>query len=88
VKSPFRPSFPDLNAVGSALGRCLDCAHFCNEPAKIERSFPGLTSMGSAFADVRAYDGLCARHGIYLAFSDGCAQFENAAPENARGAAR
>ena len=60
----------------ASQGRCLDCRHFCNDPAVIERAFPGLTAMGSAYADVRANDGLCARHGIYLALTNGCAGFE------------
>jgi len=59
-----------------ARGRCLDCRHFCNDPAVIERAFPGLTAMGSGYADVRANDGLCARHDLYLALTNGCAEFE------------
>jgi hypothetical protein len=50
--------------------------HFGNDVATIERAFPGMTSMGSAAADVRAYDGLCSRHGVYLSFSEICREFE------------
>lgn len=56
--------------------RCADCRHFRNDPDAVERAFPGLASMGSARADVRAYDGLCSRHGVYLAHSDRCADHE------------
>jgi len=65
--------------AAKAAGRCADCAHFRNDRAAIEAAFPGLSSLSSALADVRAYDGLCARHGVYLSFSDGCAQFERGA---------
>jgi len=58
--------------------RCVDCVYFRNDAAAIEHSFPGLASMSSALADVRAYDGLCARHGVYLGFSDRCAEFKRA----------
>lgn len=71
-------------APTSAAGRCLDCLHFRNDPATIEHSFPGLAAMGSASADVRAYDGLCGKHGLYLAFCDGCPQFEPAGTTRAR----
>ena len=57
-------------------GRCLECMHFENDVATVERSFPGMTAMGSAAADVRAYDGLCSRHGVYLSFADVCREFE------------
>jgi len=41
----------------------------------IERFVPGLRSFGSGFASVRADDGLCLRHGRYLAASSFCADF-------------
>jgi hypothetical protein len=64
--------------IRSMAGSCLDCIHFCNDAASIERAFPGMTAMGSAAADVRAYDGLCDLHGVYLAHTDGCPQFSAA----------
>jgi len=79
VKAFFRAlGKPAVESEGSA-GRCLDCRHFCNDPAAIERAFPGLTAMGSGYADVRANDGLCDRHGVYLALTNGCEQFDGAA---------
>jgi hypothetical protein len=75
---PFRRRSRPSGAPAPPAGRCVDCAHFRNDAAALERAFPGLGSMGSARADVRAYDGLCARHGVYLSFADGCAQHEPA----------
>ena len=54
---------------------CRACAWFKNDPALLETAFRGLASMGSGFASVRAEDGLCERHGIYLPAWDGCADF-------------
>lgn len=54
---------------------CGNCTHFCNDPAAIEATFPGLTTMSSAYASVRSNDGLCARHDVYLAFTDTCRDF-------------
>jgi hypothetical protein len=76
VNSVFRHPVSNGSTVRSTVDRCVDCAYFHNDATTIERAFPGLAAMGSAFADVRAYDGLCGRHGIYLAFSDGCAEFK------------
>jgi hypothetical protein len=55
---------------------CGHCVHFCNDPKVIEAAFPGLTAMSSGHASVRAQDGLCDKHGVYLAFRDCCADFE------------
>jgi hypothetical protein len=54
---------------------CGRCAHFQNDPAALEKAFPGLTSMCSGFASVRAQDGLCRQHGIYLSAWDSCPSF-------------
>lgn len=79
---PFhRRSRPAAGAAAPHPGRCVDCAHFRNDAAALEHAFPGLGSMGSAGADVRAYDGLCARHGIYLGASEGCAEFASIIPK-------
>jgi len=75
----FRRRSRSPGVAAPPAGRCLDCAHFRNDAAALERAFPGLGSMGSARADVRANDGLCARHGVYLSFADGCSQFKPAA---------
>ncbi len=71
----FRPTHKETS------NRCGDCAHFRNDPAHLESSFPGLTSFSSGYASFCADDGLCARHDRYLAASATCAEFA------ARGAA-
>ncbi len=38
---------------------CFGCAHFCDDPARIEAALPGLAALSSAHAYVRAQDGLC-----------------------------
>jgi hypothetical protein len=64
------------------LGRCAGCRNFRNDADSILLAFPGLSAMGSVGADVRAGDGLCSLHGVYLSFSDRCAQFSaTARPE-------
>jgi hypothetical protein len=60
-------------------GTCSSCAHFADDPATLERDMPGLTAMGSAHASVRAADGLCRRHGLYLSGTDSCPSFQRRA---------
>ena len=59
-------------SVRAACGRCQ---HFENDPGVLEETFPGFTSMGSGYASVRAQDGLCRHHGIYLSADDHCPSF-------------
>jgi hypothetical protein len=54
---------------------CGNCIHFSNAPAAMEEAFAGLTTMSSGFGSVRAHDGICKRHGYYLAAWDRCADF-------------
>jgi hypothetical protein len=56
-------------------GRCASCTHFRNEPAFLEKAMPGMTSMGSAHASVRAEDGICLRHDRYLSARSTCAEY-------------
>jgi hypothetical protein len=55
---------------------CAACVHFQNNPAVLEKTFRGLSVMSSGFASVRAQDGLCNQHGIYLSARDGCPDFQ------------
>ena len=55
--------------------RCQNCAHFQNDPALIEQTYPGLTTMSSGYASVRDWDGLCNYHQIYLSGRDSCVSF-------------
>jgi hypothetical protein len=56
---------------------CGSCAHFRNDPAYLERLFPGLTSLSSGDASVRGDDGHCRRHDRYLGADACCADFRS-----------
>jgi hypothetical protein len=64
-----------MNKFGPEQRACGNCVHFQNDPAALEKAWPGLTSMSSGFASVRAHDGLCERHDLYLSNLDGCGDF-------------
>jgi hypothetical protein len=75
-------------AVPDISGRCAACTQFRNDPAYLEAAMPGLSSLSSAYASVRADDGICLRHDRYLSARAGCADFsardESVAPAMAR----
>jgi hypothetical protein len=54
---------------------CRSCRHFRDDPAFIEATVEGLTSLGSGWASVRDDDGLCLRHGDYRSARSSCDQF-------------
>jgi hypothetical protein len=54
---------------------CGNCIHFQNNPAILEKTLPGLTSLSSGFASVRAQDGLCDHHDLYLSGGDSCLDY-------------
>jgi hypothetical protein len=54
---------------------CSACAHFVDEPLRIEALIPGLTTMGSARASVRSDDGICAVHDLMVSARDDCGKF-------------
>lgn len=54
---------------------CQQCQHFQNDPAFIEATYPGLTTMSSGFASVRDQDGICNYHQLYLSARDTCPVF-------------
>ena len=59
--------------MNSALGNsCAGCGHFNDHPPDIEAAFPGLSSLSSAYAAVRASDGLCRVHDRYVAATSCC----------------
>jgi hypothetical protein len=58
-------------------GTCSSCVNFDNDPATLEKELPGFTAMGSGHASVRANDGLCRLHGLYLSATDSCPSFES-----------
>jgi hypothetical protein len=55
--------------------RCVNCGYFRNDRAYLEAAMPGLASMSSGDASVRADDGLCLRHDLYLSARASCAEF-------------
>jgi hypothetical protein len=55
--------------------QCRACRHFRNEPDYLEAAMPGLTALSSAYAAVRADDGLCLHHDTYLSARSTCAAF-------------
>jgi len=65
--------FEPLNPMSSPS--CTDCRYFKHAPLDIEAAFPPLWSLSSAYASVRADDGLCAVHDRYVAASSVCAEF-------------
>jgi hypothetical protein len=51
---------------------CRTCRHFLSVPIAIEAALPGLASLSSGYASVRADDGLCALHDRYVAARSVC----------------
>jgi fructose-bisphosphate aldolase class 1 len=51
---------------------CRTCRHFLSVPMTIEAAVPGLASLSSGYASVRADDGLCALHDRYVAARSVC----------------
>jgi len=56
----------------------VSCRHFNHAPAAIEAALPGLSSLSSAYAAVRASDGICGIHDRYVAGSSVCVQYAGA----------
>lgn len=56
----------------TAQGACTSCRHLLADAADLEARLPGLASLSSAFAAVRAADGLCTLHGRYVAGTGIC----------------
>jgi hypothetical protein len=51
---------------------CRTCRHFFNASPAIESALPGLSSLSSAYAAVRAEDGVCSMHDRYIAAESVC----------------
>ncbi len=51
-----------LPGQDEALQSCVPCAHFCDDPARLEAALPGLAALSSGHASVRGRDGLCLLH--------------------------
>jgi hypothetical protein len=48
---------------------CRDCIHFNNDPAWLERVFPGLNALSSAYGSARGEAGVCNKRN-YFAHTD------------------
>jgi hypothetical protein len=57
---------------------CGACRYFRNDPGYLGSAIAGLSSLSSGAASVRADDGLCSRHDLYLAAGNVCARFDPA----------
>jgi hypothetical protein len=54
--------------------RCGSCLHFRNDPLYLEAEIPGLTSLSSGSASVRADDGLCHVRGRFVGERFSCGE--------------
>jgi len=73
-RAPYEPAVPNRKVSEQSCG---SCRYFCQAPHEIESQMPGLRSLGSLYASVRASDGLCRRHDRYLGASSRCADYES-----------
>ena len=54
---------------------CKDCCYFIDDPKAIERAFPGLTILSSAYSSTRGNAGICERHDLFLVPIERCKDF-------------
>jgi hypothetical protein len=62
-------------ALSPGCTGCQHCIHFQGDPALIEATYTGLTSMSSGYASIRDKDGFCTYHERYLSGRDSCPDF-------------
>jgi len=62
--------------LGNTGPICRQCTYFQNDPALIEKVYPGLKVMSSGFASVRDLDGFCDYNQLYLSARDHCKYYE------------
>ena len=65
----------DLLQLGNSGPVCRECVHFENDPAIIEKTYPGLNIMSSGYASVLDRDGICNYNELYLSARDSCPSF-------------
>jgi len=56
--------------------RCSGCHHFRGDALFVENQTPGLQTLSSGFAAVRAGDGICSVHLRYLSANARCDRFQ------------
>jgi hypothetical protein len=67
----------------SSDAACAACRHFLADAAALERFFPGLTAMSSAYSAARADTGLCRIHNTFRRSADSCRDYEQNIPAQA-----
>lgn len=55
---------------------CRDCKYFNNDPAWLERAFPGLNALSSAYGTARGEAGICSKRDLYLSPIKKCKYFD------------
>ncbi|MEW6214734.1 MAG: hypothetical protein AB1478_05945 [Nitrospirota bacterium] len=55
---------------------CMECVYFNNDPAWLEKVFPGLNALSSAYGATRGESGICIKKDIYLSPVRQCSDFE------------
>jgi hypothetical protein len=63
---------PDRSLAAADGAACANCRHFFNASPAIESALPGLSSLSSGYASVRADDGVCSVHDRYVAAESVC----------------
>jgi hypothetical protein len=66
-----------MKASGEPRAACRSCRHFHNDPAYLEAEIPGLSALSSAYASVRADDGICTLHGRLQNARSWCPSFHS-----------
>jgi hypothetical protein len=56
---------------------CRDCRYFNNNPASLEKVFPGLNALSSAYGSARGEAGVCSKLDLYLSPQKKCEYFES-----------
>jgi len=56
---------------------CRDCRFFNNDPAWLEKAFPGLNALSSAYGSTRGENGVCSKRDLYLSPIKKCKDFEH-----------
>jgi hypothetical protein len=60
---------------GPRTAGCGGCSGFADDPGRLLAALPGLGSLSSPHASVRAGDGLCLRHGRVINGRAACADY-------------
>lgn len=55
---------------------CRDCRYFNNDPAWLEKVFPGLNALSSAYGSSRGEAGVCSKRDLFLSPNKKCKYFE------------